>query len=325
MGVFTIEPLTTENAPVVLPFLFRDESTCVTLASFFVTGKTAHMGEQNGVYRIIFKKELSTCKSVFGFFAITDSGLLLHHMPFVAPLLISSDKEDATLLQELTALVKPVLDAHPLYCIMGEQYGCAFFSRTYPKPYTCNRDYILMRYASPAQPQTSPQAQTPSAQPTQTHAPSPTQILTAPQLPDGFYVRKCTEDDAELLYPLQREYEIVEVLPPGDTHNPISCKASLRRTLQVQQVYALFCGTTPIAKAGTNAQSFHYSQIGGVFTVEPWRKHGFATLLVRHVAEQITAEGKKAVLFVKTNNEPAKHAYQKAGFEAIGGYNILYY
>ena len=78
------------------------------------------------------------------------------------------------------------------------------------------------------------------------------------------------------LYPLQRDYELEEVLIEPGHFDPQTCLANLRSTLRRQIVILAEQDGRPVSKAGTNARGFDADQIGGVFTVEGQRGRGLA-------------------------------------------------
>jgi predicted GNAT family acetyltransferase len=143
--------------------------------------------------------------------------------------------------------------------------------------------------------------------------------------PEGLIVRRAFEADAELLFPLQAAYELEEVVPAGGAFNPAAARLSFARALRERRVlYATVDGRI-VGKAGTNASAYSYDQIGGVFVVPDHRGQGIATRLVAELADQLAAEGRRVVLFVKRRNAAAIRAYEKAGFEPGEDYRITYY
>lgn len=190
---------------------------------------------------------------------------------------------------------------------MGESFGSELMLAASGLPCRVNNDYELFEYPLFAADEKSARKDL--------------------QLRDGLSVRRCLAGDETVLYPLQRDYEIEEVLPPGDSHSRLLCLGGLKKTLVSQYVYAVFDSDDkiPIAKAGTNALGFAWCQIGGVYTVPEWRGQGLARFLVEYIARKFDHEGKRVVLFVKTANLPAQRAYLNAGFMPTGRYKIIYY
>ena len=80
-----------------------------------------------------------------------------------------------------------------------------------------------------------------------------------------------------------------------------------------------------VAKAGTNAQGKNYFQLGGVFCREEFRNRRIAFFVIQHLLQYIHSCEKKASLFVKVKNEPAKKLYKNLGFTETGKYGISYF
>jgi ribosomal protein S18 acetylase RimI-like enzyme len=143
--------------------------------------------------------------------------------------------------------------------------------------------------------------------------------------PPGLALRPASLKDAAALYPLQRDYELEEVLiVPGHFH-PKACLANLRLSLRQQLVVVAELASRAVAKAGTNARGFTTDQIGGVFTVVSQRNRGIAHAAMRALLERIFREKESACLFVKKSNPPAVALYQGLGFQILEGYRISYY
>ena len=226
---------------------------------------------------------------ICGVITLNASGFLLHCLPDVKQL-----EQDA----EFCKSLEKALGTEKIGTIMGEESGSSLLQRLYPAKPECVWDYNLLEYGG--------------------------KKLDF-DLPSQFVLKKCTIGDEESLYPLQKQYELVEVLPPGTEHNPARCRLGLRKALEKQHVFALFEGSRAVAKAGTNAIGINFAQIGGVFTDIAFRNKGFATFLTNYAAQRLSENGKKVILFVKKKNESAKRAYAKAGFAQFGCFKIVYY
>ncbi len=164
------------------------------------------------------------------------------------------------------------------------------------------------------------------------------------RIPQGFELLQCTPSMTDELFPLQEGFEKEEVLFEGHSFDPALARYTLEHTLKTQTVCALIktgaaggvpaaiktsaganAGTKVVAKAGTNATGKNYVQIGGVYTVPSERGHGYAGIVVSHLARLFTLRGKKIVLFVKETNKNAQQTYKKAGFSGTGYFSIYYY
>ena len=148
-----------------------------------------------------------------------------------------------------------------------------------------------------------------------------------PQAPplEGLELREALPQDARGLYPLQRDYELEEVLIEPGHFDPQACLANLRRTLRRQIVILAALDGRPVAKAGTNARGFDADQIGGVFTVESERCRGLARRVMIVLLERIFREKSLASLFVKKLNPAAVALYHRLGFREQEDFRISYF
>lgn len=150
------------------------------------------------------------------------------------------------------------------------------------------------------------------------------QVAEEPALP-GLRLRPAAAADAPALYPLQRDYEMEEVLIDPGHFSAQACLAGLRQTLRRQFVFLAEREGRPVAKAGTNARGFTVDQIGGVFTVQEERGRGIAARVMRVLLDRIFEEKSAASLFVKKHNAPAVALYRRLGFRALEDYRISYF
>lgn len=148
-------------------------------------------------------------------------------------------------------------------------------------------------------------------------------------IPHGFTCVPCSEADVNLLLPLQKEYDSVEVLLPGAKLDVPLCRLNLRKILREQFVLGVRADNADsgffVAKAGTNAIGLNWVQLGGVCTLPEYRGKGLAAFLVNKIALQKLSDGKKTALFVKNKNLPAQKAYKKAGFVPLCPFSISYF
>lgn len=308
---FQIEPLPDSACAAykqARQFVESNEKFSVSLSSMISAMETPNPAAPSGNVFCIYKTDGSN-KTLEGVFGITRGELILHNVPFLfenPPLNIDSTLF-SDLREKLLVQVAHALKAHNIFSIMGEALSSDFFCEATGKMPSCRRAYILMEYKP------------------QTAEADFSRFSPKSLLPPELYLRICSPQDTEALYPLQKEYDIVEVLPPGTAHNEFSCKTGLKKNLANQLIYAAFYGNKPVAKAGTNAKGTLYYQIGGVFTASEWRNKHLARATVGAVVKAATAQGKKVVLFVKTQNGPAKTAYAHAGFVPCANYEICYF
>ena len=152
----------------------------------------------------------------------------------------------------------------------------------------------------------------------------PTAEPDAPGIP-GLRLRPAVAADAPALYPLQRDYELEEVLIEPGHFSAQACLGGLRRMLRQQVIILAERDGRPVAKAGTNARGFAVDQIGGVFTVEAERGRGVARRVMRELLDRIFREKGTASLFVKKHNAPAIALYRRLGFRVLEDYRISYF
>ena len=138
-------------------------------------------------------------------------------------------------------------------------------------------------------------------------------------------IERATENDLTELFPLQLDYENTEVAYEGRPINPAVCKLSLRARLTTGYIYKVSADGRIVAKAGTNAQGFHWFQIGGVYTLPAYRNKGLAAATVAHLINTHSAEAHGFALFVKTANTAALRVYEKLGFEQCGPFRMSYW
>lgn len=141
----------------------------------------------------------------------------------------------------------------------------------------------------------------------------------------GVRVRRSRPLDAALLFPLQRDYELEEVMLDPALFRDATCLRLLRQALRTELMYHAERDGRPLAKAGTNARGYGVDQIGGVYTLPAERGKGMARVVMAALLEEIFAEVPTACLFVKTGNAPAIALYERLGFGTLGGFAIAYY
>jgi uncharacterized protein len=149
--------------------------------------------------------------------------------------------------------------------------------------------------------------------------------LALPLEDRGLVVRLANESDAGALFPLQRAYELEEVVVDPRHFSDAQCMKLLRKTLKEELVFVAFKDGVPLAKAATNARGFAVDQIGGVFTVPEARGRGLGKMVVSALLRRVLREKEGACLFVKKKNRPAISLYERLGFAPITDYVISYY
>jgi ribosomal protein S18 acetylase RimI-like enzyme len=146
-----------------------------------------------------------------------------------------------------------------------------------------------------------------------------------PKVLPGLLLRLPEETDMDALFPLQAAYEQEEVLSPGATFNPASCRLTLEHIVRREHTLVACLDGRIVGKANTNAESFTRYQIGGVYVHPDYRGLGIATIMTATLVGELIARGKGVSLFVKKQNAAARAVYHRVGFMNAGDYRIIYY
>lgn len=150
----------------------------------------------------------------------------------------------------------------------------------------------------------------------------PAQALVVPRGPG--VVRRAEPSDANALFALQEGYEKEEVLFDAADFHPLASRLHLGKLLKGQEIAGLWENGRPIAKAGTNALTADWAQIGGVYTRPEHRGRGCQTHLMAFLLQRLADQGRGACLFVKKANLTAISLYQRLGFTNAGEFLITY-
>jgi predicted GNAT family acetyltransferase len=143
--------------------------------------------------------------------------------------------------------------------------------------------------------------------------------------PPGLRVRKADSYDADLLFPMQKCYELEEVVIAPAHFSDGQCLKSLRVALREQLVYVAESEGVPLSKAATNARGYNVDQVGGVYTVPSERGKGLGKAVVSELLKEVFSEKQAACLFVKKHNRAAIALYERLGFAPLTDYVISYY
>lgn len=148
---------------------------------------------------------------------------------------------------------------------------------------------------------------------------------SAAPVPDGSgEVREAREFDNDALFPLQEAYEKEEVLFDPSEFQALASRLHFWKMMRQQEVVALWEQGKPVAKAGTNALTARWAQIGGVYTKPEHRGRGLQKRLMSFLLSRLAGEGRAACLFVKKSNAPAGALYRALGFRPAGDFTITY-
>lgn len=136
---------------------------------------------------------------------------------------------------------------------------------------------------------------------------------------------RCTQNELENLFPLEKKYFAEEVLPRGKKIADAEIALNLRQILKNQLCFALVSDGEIVSKANTNAIGQNYAQLGGVYTLPQYRKNGYARQTVSALCRRIFNAQKNVALFVKEENAAANALYQSLDFRPAGQYSIAYF
>lgn len=151
------------------------------------------------------------------------------------------------------------------------------------------------------------------------------QFQQSQKLYNDDFIMRCTENDMENLFEIERNYLQDEVAVRGQKISDAEISMRLRQILKNQLYFALISDDRIVSKAYTNAIGKNWIQIGGVYTLFQFRQNGYAALTVSTLCKRILQAHKNISLFVKTKNLPAQQLYQKIGFTFHSDYKIVYF
>ncbi len=135
----------------------------------------------------------------------------------------------------------------------------------------------------------------------------------------------CSVLELDEIFPLQKSYELEEVVFSEKDFNEAASRLVLKKNLERKRVFALKKDGKIVSKLSVNARGKNCVQLGGVFTAKDFRKQGFAKALLLKFCRKYAENGKKIVLFVKKSNLAALSLYKSCGFKKISDYRIVYF
>jgi predicted GNAT family acetyltransferase len=293
---------TAQELPAVLDFLLPQEWRAVPFTSRLLRdGRAALPSRLNSAVAILTRQEAEAVR-VHGAILRTSGGLLLPILPHTGS--VGQDREAAFRTLPRPEASFPRLFAERVYSIMGPSAEVRWLESGLGDEPAASIDYTLM-----------------SLERARFHGPS----RPAPAEVPGLRVRKADARDLVALFPLQKAYELEEVVVFPERFSDQSCRSNLRRILRHQLVVVAELDGRAVAKAGTNARGFQVDQIGGVFTEERLRGSGIAAQAMSQLLEGVFRTKRMVSLFVKTSNLPAIALYRKLGFHTLDGYRISYF
>ena len=135
----------------------------------------------------------------------------------------------------------------------------------------------------------------------------------------------CSVSELDEIFPLQKSYELEEVVFSEKDFNEAASRLVLKKNLERKRVFALKKDGKIVSKLSVNARGKNCVQVGGVFTAPDFRKQGFAKTLLFRFCRKYAENRKKIVLFVKKSNLAALSLYKSCGFRKISDYKIVYF
>jgi len=135
----------------------------------------------------------------------------------------------------------------------------------------------------------------------------------------------CSVDELDEIFPLQKSYELEEVVFSEKDFNEAASRLVLKKNLERKRVFALKKNGKIVSKLSVNARGKNCVQVGGVFTAYDFRRQEFAKSLLLRFCRKYAENEKKIVLFVKKTNFAALSLYKSCGFRKISDYKIVYF
>lgn len=125
-------------------------------------------------------------------------------------------------------------------------------------------------------------------------------------------------DRAELLLPLQIQYEVEEMAVDYQDIQRDKVLKVLKRRLERGEVTAIFDGNSPVAFACINARFENVCQVGSVYVLPLYRGKGYGYSIVSSHVERFLKKYDRVALFVDRKNKGAIHLYGNLGFYPAG-------
>lgn len=221
---------------------------------------------------------------------LTASGLCL-------PLFHEKNGPDPRELDQFFGL--PTSNPEKIYCVLGRDEEVRLCTGSLGRPLSAERSFHLMTCGDICR--EGPERSVP-----------------------GLVVRRIKEADADAFFPLERDYQLEEVVTAPGRYNEAAGQIHFRRQCRTQLVFGATIDGVPVAKAGTNAIGYRYCQIGGVYTLPALRGRGIAAAVMRRLLAAVASRGQRCTLFVRKENLPAVGLYLAFGFQIRCSYRISY-
>jgi len=154
----------------------------------------------------------------------------------------------------------------------------------------------------------------------------PSYLRSPSPLPEEWEIHLASDQDRDLLFPLQSAYEKEEVVFSPEEFEPWACYHNLKVLLEKEKIWYIQDEKyKPRAKGGTNASGKNWCQLGGIFTEPGLRTLGLGKILVQTMVNELLQMGYRSSLFVKKQNSPALKLYKSLGFDFKEDFHISYF
>jgi len=267
-------------------FLRMHERSCASLVDSFRSRR-----------RDVLQAAFVQNGSVRGVVSCSKGGVVLFCLPFTSEY------------PSYTPFLRRLFAHRELFCVNGEETGAVYFMRFFASERQLSPEQINRYYLMERDKRLGP--------------------LAVPALPPMYTALRCADDDLPELLVLEEGFEKEDVLQSDQGYDAAVARAKLVQQLRKKVLFAIRGRQDGffrfVAKSAVNAQGYAVGQLGGVYTLPEYRRHGFGYAAVCTAVNNLTAAGLSCVLFVRETNTAAYSLYYKAGFVPVGRYIISYY
>ncbi|MFG1495973.1 GNAT family N-acetyltransferase [Saccharospirillum sp. HFRX-1] len=136
-------------------------------------------------------------------------------------------------------------------------------------------------------------------------------------------IRLATPADEDLLVEWRIVYAGETMAEPDNAETRRRARALMQQEIPSGNLFVLCRGDQPVAMSGFNAQAAQTVQIGGVFTPEQQRGHGYGRAVVAGSLLLARDQGvQRSVLFTGHDNFAAQRAYESLGYQRSGEFGM---
>lgn len=283
-----IIPIQKQNFYLAEQFILQKEEQCVSLSSFV-------RRRSENLFFVIEGKELFSVNQIVGIFYLNNT--FFHFFPEITKI------QNPVFINQFIDFLK--INNLKIKSVNGEKNSTQIFLNILKEinsPYQINNyNLMTLNFAE------------------QKKLPSPNQMF------NDEHIIRCTQNDMENLFLLEKKYLVEEVLPFNRKITDIEVTLNLRRILKNQLCFALVSDGEIVSKANTNAIGLNFVQLGGIYTLPQYRQNGYARQTVCALCRRIFYAKKNVALFVKEKNYAAAALYNSLNFRTVGQYIIAYF